>query len=193
MTVMVFQLDGSDQTLQEGMRTINSAIQGMVRPSRIVLLPAGASVQPGGEEAEHVAEEVLKMNGEEVESPQVDGNGNRRSSTPKPPQVLPELKVPVDELKEFCEAKHVGNKDTKRYLAIASFLKEKMGISAVSGDHIHTCYRLMGWNTPKDAGSPLRTLKRQGFFQKGDESGTYILNHVGENAARDMGKDSDAT
>ena len=190
MTVMVFQLDGSDQTLQEGIRTISGAIQGMVRPARALPLQVGAPIPPG-EEAEPVVEEIIEPNGNDTEPVQ---NGEpRRSASPRPPQILPDLKVSADELNEYCESKKVGSKDTRKYLAIAGFLTNRMSISSVTQDHIYTCYRLMNWNTPTDAGSPLRSLKRKGYFQKADDVGAYTLNHVGENAIRDMGKDSDAT
>lgn len=192
MTVMLFQLDGSDQTLQEGIRTISGAIQGMMRPARALPLQVGAPVPPG-EEVEPVVEDDVQPNGEDLEPTLGEESDGRRAAPPRPPQVLPDLKVPVDELKKFCESKAVGKKDTQRYLVIAAFLKEQMKIQSITMDHIHTCYQLLGWNTPTDAGGPLRALKRKGRFQKGEETGGYILNHVGENIVRDMGKDKDAT
>jgi hypothetical protein len=191
MTVMVFQLDGSDQTLQEGIRTISGAIQGMLKPTRAIPLHVGAPVPPG-EEVEPAPHEATPPVGEDIVSTPAIGSQPRRTTQPRPPQVLPDLKVSVDELKQYCEAKQVGNKDSKRYLVIAAFLKEKMGVEAVTADHIYTCYRLLGWNTPADAGAPLRALKSKGNFQKGDDPGAYILNHVGENAVRDMSKATDA-
>ena len=188
MTVMLFQLDGSDQALQEGIRTISGAIQGMMRPARsLALLPASPATT---EEPE-----IEAITGDEPESASngqeelFEKKSESRRIVPKAPEVLHDLKVPVDGLKQFCESKKVGEKDSKRYLAIAVFLKEQMQITSVTADHIHTCYRLLGWNTPKDAGSPLRNLKSNGHFQKGEEAGAYILNHVGENAVRDMGKE----
>ncbi len=192
MTVMVFQLDGSDQTLQEGLQTISSAIQGLVRPARALPLQVGAPIPPG-EEAEPVVDDAIPPNGEDVETGQTDETEPRRTTPPRPPQVLPDLKVPVDALRLFCESKRVGNTDTKKYLAIAAFLKEQMSINAVTADHIHTCYRLLNWNTPKDASKPLRNLKSNGLFQKADQPGAYSLNHVGENAVRNMDKDTNET
>ena len=192
MTVMLFQLDGSDQSLLEGIRTISGAIQGMVRPARVLPLAAGNPLPPG-EESEPVGDDAPQASGEDVDAGQISEAEPRRSTPPRAPQVLPDLKVPVDALKLFCESKRVGNTDTKRYLAIAAFLKEQMSITSVTADHIYTCYRLLGWNIRADAGAPLRALKRNGHFQKGAEAGAYILNHVGENAVRDMGKEPDAT
>jgi hypothetical protein len=45
MTVMVFQMEGSDDTLQEGLRRISQAIEGVVKPHHRALsaLPSGAN------------------------------------------------------------------------------------------------------------------------------------------------------
>jgi len=188
MTVMVFQLEGSDQTLQEGIRTISGAIQGMVKPARALALPVGAPPQPGDEPEPEVADDV-PGNGDDAEIITEKAEG-RRTAPPRSPEVLHDLQVPADELRKFCEAKGVGTNDRKRYLVIAAFLTERMSIHAITMDHIHTCYRLLDWNTPTDAGGPLRALKSKGRFQKGEGSGTYILNHVGENAVRNMSKDA---
>jgi hypothetical protein len=46
----------------------------------------------------------------------------------------------------------------------------------------------MKWNTPKDAGAPLRKMKNvQQWFNKGSGEGLYAINHIGENVVNDMG------
>lgn len=190
MTVMVFQLDGNDQTVQEGIRTISDAIQGMVKPTRTTPLQIGAPIPPI-EQAEPTSEEIIETNGDDSDPVENNESEPRRSAPPRTPQILPDLKVSADELGKYCESKKVGSADMRRYLAIVGFLKERMNISSVTADHIYTCYRLMNWNTPADAGSPLRSLKRRGRLQKEDAAGAYAINHIGENVLRDMGKDSD--
>jgi len=184
MTVLVFQLEGNDQTLQDGIRTITGAIDGMVRPMRT--LPT--AVVNGGAKAlslEEAPSETRVEASEELAAETASG-GSEPRRTIKPPRVLPELKVPAEDLKKFLEEHKVPDQDNSRYIAVAFFLREKLSIHAVTMDHIYTCYRLLGWNTPKDAAQPLRRLKNQGFFEKADEAGAYTLNHVGENAIQNM-------
>jgi hypothetical protein len=46
----------------------------------------------------------------------------------------------------------------------------------------------MGWQTPKDAGVPLRDLKNKNqWLGKGSSAGSLIINHVGENQVMEMG------
>src|SRR5258708_31525240 len=46
MTVMLFQLEGSDETLQEGFRTINNAIDKLANPVVRVIGPSSAKGLP---------------------------------------------------------------------------------------------------------------------------------------------------
>jgi hypothetical protein len=89
-------------------------------------------------------------------------------------------------LEKYCESKNPDS-DSKKYLVIAAWLKQQRGIAAVTADHVHTCYRHMGWHTPKDVLQPLRDMKRRnGWFNKGPERGEYAINHIGENEVAKM-------
>ena len=56
-------------------------------------------------------------------------------------------------------------------------------------DHVHTCYRHMGWQTPNNPIQTFRTLKSvDGSFGKGDEKGCYAINHIGENKVQQLGQ-----
>jgi hypothetical protein len=186
MTILLFQIEGNDQTLQDGIKTISDAIDGMVRPARALpaAVPNGASSQRSTAETLDTAEPSPTKEQEFALEPLDERAEIRRS--PKPPKVLPELKVPVEDLRKVLDEYKVPDQDNSRYLALAFFLRENMSVPAVTMDHIYTCYRLLGWTTPKDAGQPLRRLKSQGFFEKGDDAGAYVLNHVGENAILKM-------
>jgi hypothetical protein len=189
MTVLLFQLEGSDQTLQHGIQKISHALSGILQSTKAQspgLLLSGAHTAE-----EMTAESVVDLNTEDrssVEDPPGNGTAPKKAPTPRSPNVLPELKVSADELRQYCDAKDVGDQDSRRYLAIAAFLKDKMNIPSVTPDHIHTCYRLLSWGTPRDAGAPLRRLKAQGLFTKGAKKGEYAINHVGENSVREMRK-----
>ena len=127
------------------------------------------------------------------------GNGEEeavlpsRAKTPRPaprsPRVLDlNLNEGDPPLKEFLVKKNPGGTHSKRYLAIACWLKHNLKIEEVTTDHIHTGYRHMNWNTPKDAGMPLRKMKSvQQWFNKGGAEGAYIINHIGENQVNAMG------
>lgn len=195
MTVMMVQLEGDDQTVQEGIRTISQAMGNMISSARVLQAkPAAALATPEKSATDEEGGEALDT----------DGNGNgggeglvlepqeersaRPAGKPRTPKVLNlDMKAAKIPLKEFCEMKQVGESDTTRYLVIAFWLKENLNIPAVTMDHVYTCYRLLNWQTPADASSPLRSMKKSGWFDKGTDKGSYSINHVGENQILEMG------
>ncbi len=189
MTVMMFQLEGGDETLREGIRTISQAMGNLLGPTRITA-PKPAITVPALEVTDSPAAEIQpeasvdSISEETQEAPKRPGPG---AAKPRSPKILTlDLKSAKISLKEFCDLKGVGDNDTRRYLAIAFWLKENLNITAVTMDHAYTCYRFLGWQTPADASSPLRAMKQKGWFDKGTERGAYVLNHVGENAVIEM-------
>lgn len=184
MTVMMFQLEGGDETLRDGIRTISQAMSTVLNTSKALVQKPPAILS-----APEPAEPVLvdpEEDGSSAVATEDSGLVSRRTgpgaAKPRSPKILSlDLKSGKVALKDFCESKSVGDNDSRRYLVIAFWLKENLGITAVSMDHIHTCYRFLGWQTPADASSPLRGMKQKGWFDKGTEKGTYAINHVGEN------------
>lgn len=193
MTVMMFQLEGGDETLRDGIRSISQAMSTVLNSSRTLATKQAASLPaPETSEAE-VLEPELNLG-----SPAIDETPEPASRRPSPsvskprsPKILSlDLKAAKVPLKEFCESKSVGENDSRRYLVISYWLKEQLSIPTVTMDHIHTCYRTLGWLTPADASSPLRNMKQSGWFDKGTEKGSYAINHVGENAVMELGGSS---
>ncbi len=90
-------------------------------------------------------------------------------------------------LEQFCQSKNPDS-DNMKYLVIAFWLKKYRKITAITADHIHTCYRHIGWNTPRRPIQPLRDLKsRQQWMSKSEGVGEYAINHIGENEVSKMG------
>jgi hypothetical protein len=185
ITVMMFQLEGTDETLQEGIRTIGNAIGAVLKPMRAIAPKANNGGTADLETETEVAEVV-----ESEETSTEDNSGQERetkTAKPRSPKVLDiDLKSAKNSLKDFCEAKKVGDGDTDRYLVMAYWLKENLNLTEVTMDHIHTCYRFLDWQTPTDASAPLRNMKQKGWFNKGAAKGAYAINHVGENKVMGM-------
>ena len=179
MTFMVFQLEGDDATLQEGFRTISAALARIVPATTVnnLLSPSVTASLPAPS---------IDLDDDQDETSVVDSPSIRNTSRPKAsiksPQILDiELSKGDLTLSEFLN-KHPTEETTKRYLLIAYWWKTQRALNEVSMDHVHTCFRHMGWQTPKQAAQPLRDMKsRLGWFHKGDEKGHYKINHVGEN------------
>lgn len=185
-----FEMEGGNNALHESLRAIAGAIS---RGGKAPALPAvprpGA---PAHAEADvHEREEAEAEDGYKGDIPEADerdesrGNGApRKLRTPE--IVALDLKTSPS-LGEYCEQRKPEG-DNKRYLAIVGYLRQHRNISEVTMDHMYTCYRHMGWNVPRDVSSPLRSLKKSGWLDKGTARGAYALNHIGENEIEKMGK-----
>lgn len=186
----VIILEGSDQTIQDGIKTISQALTNAFRAAPIPMrAPVGALKDASREESVEAEEPIivdeLDISGGNEQPPiSVSAPRNRKFRSPK---VL-ELGINAESLRQFMEARKLGPTDAKRYLAAMVFLKQDLKIEELSMDHIHTCYRLMGWVTPKNASMPLRNLKNAGSVHKCEGEGIYKLSHVGEDIVLQLPK-----
>lgn len=188
MTVMLFQLEGNDETIQEGFRTINNAIEKLVNPVvRVIAAPnGGTAVLPLGISKSGDAGPVVDVMAEETLDDEVKTTSSKAPKSglarklPMPAIIELELTKGEQPLKEYLEQKKPTS-DIRKYLLIAAWLKENLGIDEVGINHIYTCYRAMEWQVPDDVAAPLRSMKRKqyGYFNAGKERGLFAINHIG--------------
>jgi hypothetical protein len=187
MTVMLFQLEGNDETLQEGFRTINNAIDKLANPVVRVIGPSptlkGLPLSKTGDDNTSglIDAEAVEETDEAEETP--DERLKPPRTAPRQPKVLElDLKAGTVPLREYLEQRHPTT-DTRRSLLIAAWMKANLSLDEVTIDHIYTAYRHMGWASQKDVGSPLRSMKAHGWFAKGKDKGAYAINHIGIDVA----------
>jgi hypothetical protein len=188
MTVMLFQLEGSDETMQEGFRTINNAIDKLANPVVRVIGPSPAkSLAPpengAGSAALAVDAESVDVTDEGDETP-TERSKSAKPTAPRQPKVLDlDLKAGTVPLRQYLEEKNPTT-DNRKYLLIAAWMKANLSLDEVTIDHIYTAYRHMGWTSQRDVGAPLRAMKAQnGWFAKGKDRGAYAINHIGIDVA----------
>jgi hypothetical protein len=190
MTVIHFKTESDNETLQENIRSIVQTVSRALTPqTRIVYAPAQLSGSNGtsGEQAQATADFVEAVDDDLELSTSSKKSKNSSRPQPRTPQLLDDLDLSsaTVTLKAFMEEKHPAG-DTKRYLAIAYWLKTYLNINEITMDHVYTCYRSLGWNVPNDAGVALRNAKSNGWMKKGAGKGAYALNHIGEGVVNDM-------
>jgi hypothetical protein len=196
MTVIQFETESDNATLQENIRAIaNTLTRALASPPRIAQPPAqlasgdGASNGAAGQATE-VGSDDDAIDADIISTPQKKAKtAARQMPTPKPLDL--ELATGDVPLKTFLEKKKPDG-DNKRYLVIAYWLKTYRNINEITMDHAYTCYRTMGWNVPKDASSPLRQMKKQGWMNRGTGKGAYAINHIGENVINEMNRTEQA-
>lgn len=197
MTVIQFETESDNATLQENIRAITNTLTRALAPQPRNITPPAAQI-PSGKNGSNDAsqteqqslfdsyEDAIDIDATTVETKPKPKNSSSRK-LPTPAMLDIDLTSGEVSLKTFIEQKKPSG-DNKCYLAIAYWLKTYRDINEVTMDHAYTCYRMLGWNVPKDASSPLRQMKKQGWMNKSKELGAYSINHVGENVINEMGK-----
>jgi hypothetical protein len=197
MTVIQFETESENATLQENVRAITNTLVRALAPQPRALQAPPQGQNGNGNNASGNVKSPEQGSLFEDDADAIDGEVTPIASKPKtknsPSRQLPtpqtldlNLTVGDEPLKVFLEQKKpVG--DNKRYLAIAYWLKKNLDINEIDMNHAYTCYRFMGWNVPADASSPLRGMKTQGWMTKGSGKGAYSINHIGENVVIEMG------
>lgn len=142
MTVIHFETESSNETLQENIRQIANTISrslGLPPPARTPLPPV--QLQPSNplEQAYEVDSIADDAGQSSPSTPQRPRTGKKRL-TVTPAKVLDDLNLNGGNipLNTFIE-QNKPESHTKRYLVIAAWLKEYRNIDEITGDHIYTC------------------------------------------------------
>jgi hypothetical protein len=193
--VIDFEMEGNNQTLRESIRDIVGAI----KTTTVVRMPALAGAPPAAKAAPR---DEAVVNGDlfeatpdvedEVEDDVEEGGEDRpkRNYTFKSPEIVDiDLRAGEQPLKKFMAS--APDSLDKRYLLVAYWFKAHRDTKEITPNHVYTAFKEMGWTgLPKDASQPLRNLKKAGLMKKGEGSGAYAINHVGEGKAEDMIKEA---
>lgn len=190
---MLVDFDGSSDDLQQLAHTFAQAVK---IPQPILVAPAppiplNGHVAPGVhgkplEQAEEAQETLIDPT--EAEPAAVDtaerGNSKPSGGTKrkyKSPEVIADLEFTSGSmpLKQYMD-EQAPEEHSKRYLAIAFWLKEYRSYQEIGADHVYSCYRALGLNVPDDVLSVFRGLKKRGWVVEGTEKGLFKINHIGE-------------
>jgi hypothetical protein len=192
---MEVELEGSNQTLLEGIRHITSAI-----PAQVIVKQVSGRTSPvrslgnGGEMAADAAATVDARDLDGGDAGDANGDETEVSevapiSTPKKPRTAPKAPALATNLREgdsptlqeFCVEVHLSpDADAQdRAIVVATWLKETRGISEMGASEFYTCCRLMDWTLPTDLTSPMRKLKGQKKMDS-SEPGKWFLTLLGE-------------
>jgi hypothetical protein len=184
------ELDGSNETLQEAMRTFNS----VVGKSTIVInrTPALPGIQNhDASEIQQVEDEAAPPTPDEFTEPPSGMTPNSPTKPKKKKYATPQVlsidlksgKIPFD---EYVQLK-TPTDTTKKYLVCAAWLKENLNLDEITINHVYTCFRALGWNVQRDVGQTFRTGKKQGYFDNGSKNGFWKINHIGLGVVDKMG------
>jgi len=191
MTVMMFQLEGDDRTLQQGLDTIRGAIDKMVPLRTAPLLPPPPNKHRDG--GTPSPQQLLPLEDEsQVEEMDTEENvGGVRTARPRPPEKAPEVLKEIDwetggvPFKQFCEAKKPqGNPD--RYVVIAVWFKKYRNTALIDRSYIYTCYGMMNWKKPGRLGDVFVNLQRRKGWFESRSGDMWEITLLGENRVDEL-------
>jgi hypothetical protein len=191
--VIEFEMDGSDESIQESMQTLTAALSRGVNPvsrqiSHATRSQESAASSPDLESSGEVEEDI------DIADAEPRMQRERRPSSPRKPPVVKVLDginftdvSPT--LKEFYEKKNPQS-DLAKYLVVAYWYKNTRGIPDLTVDHFHTAFRALKIATPRNPLQPIRDLRaaRNGKMAGGETSGTHTIHHLGETFVEELNK-----
>lgn len=181
ISIVQFELDGSDETLQEGLRTVAETL-GRSFPQVQKVIPqistASRIALPNGTPTPE--EYIEQIEEPEAELTTIPGPRTKSARQYPKPDYLDDIDLAADvSFRDFCEGKDLSS-DILKYVVLSAWYKEHRGIEEIGGNHAYTCYKFMNWKVPKDMSQTFRTGKAQkAWFKSGSERGTFILTHTG--------------
>jgi len=193
VTFVMFQVEGDDETLQQGFRAMEQAFQ-RLGPSTRTHAPLPGAVHllskadrpadmptPGDEEELAVSQQT------EDASSAAETQGPRAPRKYTQPKFLSDLELTSDKesFKDYA-TKRDPKTDSQRYLVVSRWLQQFKNIDTITIDHVFTCFQAMKWTSQKDVSQPFRVMmKNDSYYLKNGKG--WKLTHVGGDAADAIG------
>lgn len=204
MTVVMFQLEGNDETLRDAIRVMGHGIE-KLSPSapvyRLIQAPkqtrADGALPPDGEggafEPEVLGPE--ESGDEDAPPPSSQGANADKARTRRILKAVPAVKG-IDwetgtSWKEYAtQKKPEGN--SQRFVAVAGWFRNVRSIEVITPGHIVAAFDVMDWPKPENIANTFAQLKqkRSGeLFDKGEKTNEWVLSQRGVNLLDRLGKD----
>ena len=193
--VFEFEMDGSDESIQDTMKTLAAALtrggQGPIPVNRRIKADTPASV-PGAAESE--TEDELT----DEDETQVEDVVPKTVVSPKRPKKVQTYKILDDirfdetpiKLDQFVSQYNLTS-DLKRYLAIALWFKDHLKLVEINVRHWYTAFKYLKWPIPNSPGQPIRDLRAKDRLSKGVSPGHTFINQIGEKDLQPLLKSAD--
>lgn len=182
--VFFAEVEGDDETIQEGLQAINVAANKIFQssPTKIVkVLPASATSLNEDE----LLEEIDTEDEEEEEDISVSTNSKQKKNSYKPPTmtIVKDLNLQPEgepSFRDFHSQKNPKTQEEAITVAVY-YLKRVLELDKITPDHVFTCFKDVGLRTPKNMPQRIReTATRKGWVDTSERSNIKITNH-GEN------------
>lgn len=199
ITVVMFQVEGDDQTLQDAIKTLG---QGMEKLTSATPVYKYINAPVGSRHAlpVDVDADASTIDGDASKT-EADSYEEAPASAPKPAgssrkrriqKALIPLKgvdwVSDTPFRDYCDQKKPSS-NPEKFVVIAGWFKNVRGEHVVTPPHVAAAFDVMDWQKPEDIGQVFRQTKHEKeWFDKGDKQMEWVLAQRGINHLDRMGK-----
>lgn len=190
--VFEFEMDGSDESIQDTMKTLAAALtrggQG-IPPSRRLKVDPAAGLPSNEPEVDDDGEG--EPEDDDVQDVVVKASIPRKPKKIQTYEILNDIRFDKSEvsLSDFV-AQYNLKIDLKRYLVIASWYKDQFKLPEINVRHWYTAFKYLKWTMPNDPAQPIRDLRAGKKLSKGASMGHAFINHIGEKDIEPLLKNS---
>jgi hypothetical protein len=200
---MEVELEGSNETLLEGIRSITAAMPSSTTHTRVLQKQLPPRSQPtqlasappgeldGGEDSERTSEDLDEVADDCVTEQREQPKRTRAQRAPKAPQLSENLRMDEQPMpfSEFCEGTAIAAESSimDKAIVIATWLKEHRQQDSMSASDLFTCCKFMDWAPPADVTSPMRNLKHDKKMNSAGR-GLFTLTVLGDKHFRNLKK-----
>ena len=204
MTVVMFQLEGSDETLRDAIKVMGHGLEKLAPSAPIYkLIQAPGQTRTSGALPANDEDEVSEPEILEGESGGQDagaansqsGGSDKPPRVRKPPKAIAAVKG-IDwetdtSWKDYAaQKKPEGN--PQRFVVVAGWFKKFRSVEVITPGHIVAAFDVMDWEKPENIANTFAQLKQQRsgeLFDKGEKTNEWVLSQRGVNLLDRLGKD----
>lgn len=186
MSVVVFRLKGTDQTVQDGIKTISQAISSMLKPSASAL-PRTSSVAESNDALIDVeAEAITSSTDSEEDVGQQSNDGPKKPAKARKPAsytFVKDLNLRPDgkpSLRDFYNAKQPVDRQ-EQLAVLLYYLTKTLEKTGVGTNHLYTAWKEVAAPVPPDIAHTARLTANRKNWVDSSKSDDLKLTVTGEN------------
>ena len=201
ITVVMFQIDGSDDTLRDAIKVLGQGIEklspgGQIyralptvsAPTRVNgTIPQASESEPA--EPEYVESGVPEDVAESAETSTGNSEKPKKKRIQKAIVAVKGIDWDSDQsFRDYAKQKNPSNAQEK-YLVVAGWFKNHRDVSVIGPGHIVAAFDVMDWQKPENIPNVFAVIKNtKEWFDKGEKSNEWVLAQRGLNALDRLGK-----
>jgi hypothetical protein len=202
MTVVMFQLEGNDETLRDAIKVLGHGIDKLSPGApvyKLIQAPPGGggngALPAGAEEEESLDAGVLdsgELDTDDSSLQSNSGNKPRKKYISKAIVAVKDIDWDSDISWRNYAAQKKPEGNPSRFVAVAGWFKSQRSVDVITPGHIVAAFDVMDWQKPENIPNTFAVLKgkRSGeLFNKGEKANEWVLSQRGVNALDRLGKE----